>query len=1083
MRKLRIVHVNLFDALGGASSTAWTLMNHMPSQGHEVHIFAHQKTTDDPRVVPLPFLQTDWQKKMLHEQSKQGLFDLYSAALLQVIAHPLFEQADIIHLHCINGGYFSFLLLPFLTAKPTVWTLHDPLAFTGGCYNTDDCSNWQSNWCAKCPLDEKGNVVKPQRELIQILKASIYKMADFTVVCPSQWLQKQAQASILKSHEIQLIPYGIDLAAYKPGNKAEIRAKLGISADDQIIMFAAHGGFNDPRKGSKFLIEALEILHEKYPKLLLVNVGTIEHSVTRHLPVQQMDLPFISDQEKLVQYYQAADLFVTPALAENLGLTAIEASACGTPVVAFAIGGTPEIVIHKETGYLAKKGDSEDLAYGISYFLDDTAMRQRAGEVARQRAVEKFSDRRMVDDYIHLYEKIKHAKGWIVSTHPSEMRPKNMMEFVESAKKSDGWDQVWREFWPVYKSYSSQETSARNIFVDDFYRCCLEVLDVVKEGEILWRIIEEWPIYRCLQVRSGNLPAEESKALFTFSCILRAKIYEYIVAMPFSQLMTVEWKQEKSMINVWWHLFFNCFSVLNLQGNSQKLQEEYNKDFIFKLGEQNKYVGLLAASMYYPFNAEEFEIDLITLWNESTIPNFCKVILSFWLTNLPYYSIEQKQRKRLLKAGEELCEITVPPRFVDPIINHISNSFWVVSYAGGNNVTALSVFGDFIAGHMARSLPEYSSCEVTKREGKKGDKIRIGYVSRYFYNQSVSYYMVNRIIHHDRNKFDVFIFSLGDRQDEITELFSKNASHFQQFRNLKNTKEIAQSIVDCQLDILIYAEIGMDPLTCMLAGMQLAPIQCAMVGHGTTTGLPTMQYYISGDFEPFTADFHYREKLIRLPNLGAAQYPPPPGSSMTSTRKEWNIPEDAILFVSCANGIKHVPERDRILIEILKRVPEAYIALKPYSSNDCGNELDKRIRAAAKEAGVENRLFIVPPLRYVGPLLSIADIQLDTYPYGGWTTNMEALYMGLPIITQEGDMARNRWGAHMLRALGVYEGIANSADEYIEWAVRFARDRELRKYVRGKIVRQVKECFFNGPLAQVTYEEALVKIFAENKQL
>jgi len=1079
MRTLRIVHINLFDALGGAASAAWTLMNHMSKQGHDVHIFAHRKTTDDPRVIPLPTSQNGWQKKMLTDQSKLGLFDLYSTSLLQVLEHPLFEQADIIHLHCINGGYFSYFLLPFLTAKPTIWTLHDPLAFTGGCYNTDDCSGWQHDWCAHCPLDEPGALVnKPQRQLMQLLKASIYKMIDFTAVCPSKWLQKQVGSSILKNHDVRLIPYGIDLGIYCPGHKQELRAKLGLPADQPLIMFAAHGGFNDPRKGGKFLIEALQKIHDKYPKLLLLNIGTFDESVTRCLPVQHIDLPFINDKQKLAEYYQAADLFITPALAENLGLTAIEASACGTPVVAFNVGGTPEIISHKETGYLAKKGDSDDLAQGITYFLDDEVLRQSAGEAARQRAVENFNDQRMVNEYTQLYEEIKRTKGWTIGAHLSTIRPTNMMEFVNNAKRSGGWDQAWHEFRQVYKSYAPHETSVRNIFVDEFYGYCLKILDVKNDSAIMWEIIENWPVYRYLPARSGNLPGEEIRVLLKFSYILRTKIHEYLIQLPSSQMPVLEGKQEAALINVWWHVFFNYFSILNLHGDRLGPQQEYHKEIVVDDNKENKYIHLLLASMYDPFHAEKFDINMITLWNESDLPNYCKVIISFWLTNIPYYNIEERQRKRLLKHGSDLCQIKVPSTFFDSMVNHISNSFWLVSYAGGNNVSSLSSFGDFIVGHMSRFYPQYSSC--TQRQGKDGDKIRIGYISRCFYHQSVSYYMVNRVIHHDRDKFQVYVFALGERSDDMTKVFSDHASHFQRFPKLSNLKMIAQSIADSQLDILIYTEIGMDPATYMLAGMQLAPIQCAMVGHGTTTGLPTIQYYLSGDFESFEAQFHYREQLVRLPNLGAAQYPPPLGSSMTSTRKDWKIPEDAVVFVSCANGIKHVPERDKILVEILKRVPNACIAIKPYSSYDTGHQMDTRIMAVAKEAGVENRLFIVPPLKHVGPLLSIADIQLDTFPYNGWTTNMEALYMGLPIITQEGDMARSRWGAFMLRALGVYEGIATSGDEYVEWAVRFAQDKKLRLNVRDRIMSQGKQILFNGASAQDVYEDILLKIFAQN---
>lgn len=1077
---MRIVHVNLFDALGGAATTAWTLLNHMSKQGHDVHIFAHRKTTEDPRVIPIPFLSTTWQQRLLAEQARQGLFDVYSAALLQVLQHPLFEEADIVHLHCINGGYFSVLLLPFLTAKPTVWTLHDPLAFTAGCYNTEDCQGWQQEWCIKCPCDEQNSPSKPQRQLMQLLKATIYKMADFTTVCPSQWLQGQVKASILGNHDVRLIPYGIDLDLFCPGDKQAIRSKLGLPQEGKILMFAAHGGLTDGRKGGRFLLEGLQKIHANYPDLVLLTIGTVDSSLTWQLPVKHIDLPFINDQAKMADYYRAADIFVAPSLAENVGLTIIEASACGTPVVAFATGGIPEVLTHQANGYLAARRSSDELARGICYFFDNEEVRRQVGSAARRNVLARYGEQRMVDDYTALYEEIQRTKGWTVPDKVVVARPKDLTHFITAAKSVGGWEQVWSEFWQVYKSYAPRESQGRNIFVDQFYTACLQEVHVLADRKILWKIIEDWLVYRYLPMRSGDLPSLEGQALLDFSCMLRQKIHDYIVQTPLSQMKNITTKQETAIINVWWHVFLNYFSRLNLQENHQHSLGGKNLDYVSEVAGKNNYKKLLLASLYEPFHGEKFELDIISLWQERKLPTCYKVILSFWLTNVPYYSIGEEQRQRLLRVGQQLPKIKVPPLFFDSMVNHISNSFWVASYAGGNHVTALTAFGDFIASHMASFFPQYSSCK--EREPLPGDKLRIGYLSRCFYNQSVSYYMVNRVLHHDKNKFEVYTFALGDRNDEMTQLFAQHSEHFQTFTNLANSKPIVQSIIDSQLDILIYTEIGMDPITYMLAGMQLAPIQCAMVGHGTTTGLPTIQYYLSGDFEPPEAQCHYREQLIQLPNLGAAQYPPPLGSSMRSTRQEWNIPEDAILFVSCANGIKHTPERDQVLVEILKRIPTACIALKPHSAYDTGNKLEARIRAVARGAGVENRLFIVPPLKQVGPLLSIADIQLDTYPYGGWTTNMEALYIGLPIVTQEGDMARSRWGAAMLRALGIEEGIATSTEGYIQWAVTFAAQPALRQQVKEKIMKYGKQILFNGAVAQENYEKTLLKIIGKNKE-
>lgn len=406
MKDLRVIHVNLTDFQGGAAKVAWTLMETMNAEGHDVQIFAHDKSTNDPRVTPIPFLKIAWQQELFKQQAERGLSDLYSASLLRVLSDPLFAEADIVHLHCIYGGYFSFLLLPFLTAKPTVWTLHDPLAFTAGCLNTDFCSAWKTNLCADCPIDESDDKHSSQRIVMQSFKESIYKIVQFVAVCPSIWLEKQVKESIMKNQAITMIHNGIDVETFHPNNRAELRAKLGLPIDKKIIMSAAYGGFNNPFKGVRFIIEALKILHSHYNDAVLLNVGTYDNSVLEGLPIERIDIPFIYDTKLLAEYYGAADIFVSASTVENLSLAVCEASACGTPVVAFAVGGTPEIVVHKETGYIAKRGSSDDLARGIAYFLDDDSIRQCAGEAARKRIVTNFSSRRMVDEYMNLYKKL-----------------------------------------------------------------------------------------------------------------------------------------------------------------------------------------------------------------------------------------------------------------------------------------------------------------------------------------------------------------------------------------------------------------------------------------------------------------------------------------------------------------------------------------------------------------------------------------------------------------------------------------------------------------------------------------------------
>lgn len=399
---------------------------------------------------------------------------------------------------------------------------------------------------------------------------------------------------------------------------------------------------------------------------------------------------------------------------------------------------------------------------------------------------------------------------------------------------------------------------------------------------------------------------------------------------------------------------------------------------------------------------------------------------------------------------------------------------------GGNLVKELSLFGDFLHQKISALVP--ALVEPIRPKSYDGSRrLRIGYVSTNFCYQAVSFYMANRIFCSDKQRFEVQVFALLKRQDSMTDHIKAHSDHFVPINDPTNLGKLGAMIKSSELDILIYADIGMEPYTYQLAAMRLAPVQCVLVGHGVTTGLPTVDYYLSGDFESAKAESHYRENLVRLPNLGAAQLPPPFPATGKLTRQSFNLPEDAVLLVSCANGIKHIPERDRLLVQILQQAPNAMILLKPFMDPTLiERQWIARLEEAARKGGVGERLRIIPPLPYGNDMmdfLSLADIQLDTYPYGGWTTNLEAVYAGLAIVTQEGELARSRWGAHILRALGVETGIAMNEQQYVQQAINLVRDKELREKVREVIRNNARKILFNGEAAQPAYEAELLRIY------
>lgn len=1064
MKNMRIVHINLFDAPRGEAEVAWTLTQAMTDMGHEVHIFAHQKHTTDPRVIPIPFPQTKWQKQLMVQQSRRGLFDIYSAALLHVLHHEKFEEADLVHLHCTNGGYFSFLLLPFLTAKPTIWTLHEPSAFTGGCLNTNFCDNWRQGWCADCPKNRKKEL---QREAIQLLKGSIYNITDITVICSYAAFADKAKASILRNKDIRYIYGGVDTNIYQPGNCAELREKLRLPQDKRILLFPASGDIDSYNKGCAYLNKAMSQLNLSQ-KILLVHMGASDNSELNAINVERLFIPFNNNSEIVRDYYAAADLVLAPSPAETFNLDIAKAMACGVPVVGLNLGGNSEIVCHNRTGYLAEYDRCEDFAFGITRLLENEELRQYMADNSRKSAETTFSQERMVAEYAKVYEEVAQRSPEYWSVYPKE----RICERVEKSRLN-GWESVWEEFNRIYDSYDSCLIAERSVFTDCFLSECLSMVNPVTETEHLWQIIELWASRRKLPARCAGMAEDEKEALHTFSIQLRQKLHEYLLGTPAHEMAKVSGARQQIIVSIWWQLFFDSFAPVN-QRSQVSTCECFGKEIPGISRKANRFIRLVDTSLYHPFVVGNIPLSGKELWNASEIPVWCKIILSYWLLNIPYYNIEEQHRQKVVRYLPGILQAPIPAAFFFNFANQMVDYLWRISYAGGNHVKALSQFGDFLTKYVGSLYPQLTNAVTANQPGRK--KIRIGYISRLFRNQAVSYYMVNRVIHHDRDKFEVFVFSLSDAQDWMSELFAENCDRFIRFNQSFDIANVSQSILACNLDILIYTDIGMDAATYCLATLQLAPVQCVMVGHGTTTGLPTIQYYISGDFEPDKADDHYREKLIRLPCLGAAQYPPSFVNGPLPTRKEWKIPDDVVVFVSCANGIKHPPARDALLMDILKKAPNSCLVLKPHYFHNEDQKLPNRLQTAAAKANVSDRLFIVPPLKHVDALLAIADIQLDTYPYGGWTTNMEALYSGLPIVTQEGELARSRWGSHMLKELGISEGIAKNEKEYVDWAVKYALDTVLRYRVKEFIKERAAQVLFNGPSAQAAYEQVLLSI-------
>ena len=398
---MRIVHINLFDQQGGAARIANQLADYMRSKGHTVHQFAFIVSQPNEFTIPIPRPSETNIKMFQQLAQKHGMLDFFMPYLLSVIEHPLYKQADVVHLHCINGEYFSYLLLPFLAKKRLLWTLHDTLAFTAHCLYPHICGNWQAAYCADCPLDG-GRPAPLNRPLMQQLKENILRQMKVKLIAPSHWIAEMVGRSVFRTQELQLIYNGVDTRIYKPGSQAAVRQRWNLPPDAFVLMFAAHGGLANEMKGGRFMLAALQLLQVKYPDLVFLQVGGDQPELLKDISLRTHSLPYIDDEHKMAELYAAADLFVSTSLTESFGLTVCEAMACGVPVVSFATGGLKEIIDDPGTGCLVPAEDVAALVQAISAAVSHPEQWQEKGRKARERIEQRFS----VDVFCREYEKV-----------------------------------------------------------------------------------------------------------------------------------------------------------------------------------------------------------------------------------------------------------------------------------------------------------------------------------------------------------------------------------------------------------------------------------------------------------------------------------------------------------------------------------------------------------------------------------------------------------------------------------------------------------------------------------------------------
>jgi len=314
-----------------------------------------------------------------------------------------FNEYDILHLHWVTGGLLK-LHTPKIQKKKIVWTFHGVWPLTGGCHINYDCQSWKTG-CGKCPQLGSKNSSDLSSYCWQKKKKLMGEVESLTIVTPSRWLANMVQDSdIFSGRSVHVIPNCLDTDLFRPLKKCEIREILQIPIDKKIILFVAIN-VQDKHKGIDLLFKALDKLKQSNVKnVFLLAVGSSK------MPDDLKDLPYpvkflgsLKDEISLAAVYNAADVFVGPSRQDNLPTTFLEAISCGIPCVGFNIGGIPEIIEHKKSGYLASPFDIDDLANGVFWVLENENRYSALSKRARQSALEKYTMEHIAKKHSELY--------------------------------------------------------------------------------------------------------------------------------------------------------------------------------------------------------------------------------------------------------------------------------------------------------------------------------------------------------------------------------------------------------------------------------------------------------------------------------------------------------------------------------------------------------------------------------------------------------------------------------------------------------------------------------------------------------
>jgi glycosyltransferase involved in cell wall biosynthesis len=456
---MRVFQISPADVAGGAESVAWNLFEELRRAGNESRLIVGRKYTSDPHVIQLPNREsgTLWTRawglladavennswfpphsKRLLRRIFLGVADpiagLEKLAGLEVYRYPgtwkLFDlglgKPDIVHVHNMHGGYFDLTALPWISSMvPTILTIHDAWLLSGHCAHSFECERWRTG-CGQCPdLSIPPEIFRDATRRNWQRKRDIVHQCRMVLVAPSKWLIDRAQQSMLAAGvtEFAVIPNGVDLKTFTAVDKDEARALAGLPKTSPIILFVANGGSKNRWKDFGLMVSAVRRIGKAGRHKVTFVVAGESDGLEQFEGVELRRVGVIKTSKEMATFYNAADVYFHAAKADTFPNAVIESLACGTPVVASAVGGIPEQVrgycapgrtaaVHngfgqsEATGILFPVGDENAALSALEILLENDSLRIRLGANAAADALKRFGLDRQAQRYRSLYQKM-----------------------------------------------------------------------------------------------------------------------------------------------------------------------------------------------------------------------------------------------------------------------------------------------------------------------------------------------------------------------------------------------------------------------------------------------------------------------------------------------------------------------------------------------------------------------------------------------------------------------------------------------------------------------------------------------------